>query len=59
GIRNEKNAGQAYRDLAAQIEDPNGIAMFEKMAKEEDQHARILEDQFYEVKNRGELVWGD
>ncbi|MCK5539704.1 MAG: ferritin family protein [Deltaproteobacteria bacterium] len=59
GIRNEKNAGQAYRDLATQIEDSNGIAMFENMAKEEAQHARILEDQFYEVKNRGELVWGD
>ncbi len=59
GIRNEKKAGQAYRELAAEIEDPNGVAMFEKMAKEEDQHARILEDQLYDVKNRGELVWGD
>ncbi|MCK5680319.1 ferritin family protein, partial [bacterium] len=29
GIRNEKKAGQAYRELAAEIEDPNGIAMFE------------------------------
>jgi len=27
--------------------------------EEEDQHARILEDQLYDVKNRGELVWGD
>lgn len=59
GIRNEKNAGRAYRALAAEIEDPNGVLMFEKMAKEEDQHARILEDQLYDVKNRGELVWGD
>ncbi len=59
GIRNEKKAGQAYRELAAEIEDPNGVAMFEKMAKEEDQHARILEDQLYDVKNKGELVWGD
>lgn len=59
GIRNEKKAGQAYRNLASEIEDPNGVAMFEKMAKEEDQHARILEDQLYDVKNRGELVWGD
>ena len=59
GIRNEKKASQAYRELAAEIEDPNGIAMFEQMAKEEDQHARILEDQLYDVKNRGEIVWGD
>ncbi len=59
GIRNEKNAGRAYRELAAEIEDPNGVQMFEKMAKEEDQHARILEDQLYDVKNQGELVWGD
>ncbi len=58
-IRNEKNAGRAYRELAAEIEDPNGVQMFEKMAKEEDQHARILEDQLYDVKNQGELVWGD
>ena len=59
GIRNEKNAGRAYRELAAEIEDPNGVQMFEKMAKEEDLHARILEDQLYDVKNQGELVWGD
>ncbi|MBN2809103.1 MAG: ferritin family protein [Deltaproteobacteria bacterium] len=59
GIRNEKKAGQAYRELAAEIEDPNGVAMFEKMAREEDQHARILEDQLYDVKNKGVLVWGD
>ena len=30
-----------------------------KLGMEEDQHARILEDQLYDVKNRGELVWGD
>ncbi|HDS16613.1 MAG TPA: hypothetical protein ENN66_08435 [Proteobacteria bacterium] len=59
GIKNEKNAAQAYRDLAAEIEDPNGIAMFEQMAREEDQHARILSDQLYDVKNKGEIVWGD
>ena len=59
GIRNEKKAAQAYLKLAAEIEDPNGVAMFEKMAKEEGQHVRILEDQLYDVKNRGELIWGD
>ena len=59
GISNEKNAARAYRELAAEIEDENGKAMFEQMAKEEDQHARILDDQLYDLKNKGELVWGD
>ncbi len=30
-----------------------------ELGMEEDQHARILEDQFYDMKNRGELIWGD
>ena len=30
-----------------------------ELGMEEDQYARILEDQLYDVKNRGELVWGD
>lgn len=59
GISNEKNAARAYRELAAEIEDENGKAMFEQMAREEDQHARLLDDQLYDLKNKGEIVWGD
>ena len=54
GMEEEKKASDFYVAAVA-----NGVSMFEKMAKKEDQHARILEDQLYDVKNRGELVWGD
>ncbi len=56
-IKNEKNAGAAYSKLAAEIDDPAGVAMFERLAAEEANHARILEDQFYDLSNKGMWTW--
>jgi rubrerythrin len=55
-IDNEKIAGQRYRALAEETEDPRGKDMFLKLANEEQIHERILEDEFYSLSNQG--VWG-
>jgi len=56
-IKNEKNAGAAYRKLATETDDPAGVAMFTRLAEEEANHARILEDQFYDLSNKGMWTW--
>ncbi|MBN2332263.1 MAG: ferritin family protein [Deltaproteobacteria bacterium] len=56
-IKNEKSAGAAYTKLAAEVDDPAGVEMFKRLAEEEAQHARILEDQFYDISNKGMWTW--
>jgi rubrerythrin len=55
-IENEKIAGERYRVLADQTTDVKGRAMFQQLAREEQLHQRILEDEFYSLSNQG--VWG-
>ncbi|MEA3240698.1 MAG: ferritin family protein [Pseudomonadota bacterium] len=56
-IKNEKNAGEAYKKLAAEVDDPRGVSMFNRLASEEANHARILQDQFYDINNKGMWTW--
>jgi rubrerythrin len=56
-IKNEKNAGEAYKKLATELDDPQWVAMFNRLASEETEHARILEDQFYDINNKGMWTW--
>jgi rubrerythrin len=55
-IENEKAAHERYRVLAGQTEDEDGRAMFWQLAREEQMHQRILEDEFFSLSNQG--VWG-
>jgi rubrerythrin len=55
-IENEKIAGERYRALAEETDDPDGQDMFRKLANEEMIHQRILEDEFFSLSNKG--VWG-
>jgi len=55
-IETEKIAGERYKTLAAQTDDPAGQDMFNKLVYEEQMHQRILEDEFFSLSNRG--VWG-
>jgi rubrerythrin len=55
-IGNEKIAGERYRALAEETDDPRGKDMFGKLSHEEQIHERILEDEFYSLSNQG--VWG-
>ena len=56
-IENEKIAGERYRVLAEETDDPDGQDMFRKLANEEMVHQRILEDEFYSISNQGTWGW--
>jgi rubrerythrin len=55
-IENERIAGERYKALAEQTDDPKGQDMFKKLVQEEAMHRRILEDEFFSLSNQG--VWG-
>ncbi len=55
----EKKAYERYKRLAEKIEDEQGKKIFESLAEEERKHQRILEDEFYNISNKGVIIWGD
>ena len=56
----EDKAHERYRVMAEQTDDPNGRAMFLKLAEEETFHRRILSDEYYQLSNKGGIwFWGD
>jgi len=55
----EKSARSRYKELAGQTTDPDGRAMFQKLAQEEDTHYRILSDELYHLSNRGLWIWSE
>ncbi|MBN1642054.1 MAG: ferritin family protein [Anaerolineae bacterium] len=53
----EKQADKHYSALAAQTSDPDGKAMFEKLAKEEQSHLKLLTGVYWALNDRGVLAW--
>ncbi len=58
-IKEERKAQKQYLEMAEEIADPLGKDMFKKLAREEELHERILNDQFYTLNNNGVWTWGD
>lgn len=58
-IKEEKKAQKYYLDMAQDTADPLGKDMFKKLAREEELHERVLNDQFYSLHNNGVWAWGD
>jgi len=56
-IELEENAKQAYTDLAAQIDDPRGKQMFERLANEEYKHFLLLIEAYWSVSYLGDWRW--
>jgi len=54
-IEIKRKAEERYAALAEQTADPNGQAMFERLAEEEHVNRRILERAYWSLNNRG--VW--
>ena len=54
----ETKAGELYKNLALQTSDPDGKAMFERLAKEEQNHYRILANAFPKLNQFGEWDLG-
>jgi rubrerythrin len=53
----EKIAEKSYAELAAQIEDPKGHAMFYKLADEEHNHWRLLSEAYWNLNNLETWKW--
>ena len=51
----EKQAEKAYADLAAEITDQEGHAMFDRLSREEYEHYCVLREAFWTLNNLG--VW--
>ena len=58
-IKEERKAQKYYLKMAKEIADPLGKDMFKKLAREEELHERILNDQYYSLNNNGVWTWGD
>jgi len=56
-IEAEKNAQERYKRIADLIDDSDGKTIFTNLALEERNHQRILEDQFYQISNKGTIIW--
>jgi rubrerythrin len=54
-IEIKRKAEERYAALAEQTKDPNGQAMFERLAEEEHANRRVLEDAYWSLNDRG--VW--
>ena len=52
-IEAEREAQQRYEDLAGQTTDTSGQEMFKKLSEEERLHLRILNDEFFNLANKG------
>jgi rubrerythrin len=59
GIEAEKKAQAKYLEIAKISEDNESKDMFTNIAEEERKHQSILEDQFYNMSNKGKIIWGD
>jgi rubrerythrin len=53
----EVHAAKSYAELANQVSDPDGQAMFRQLAKEEQQHLRLLTDVYWNLNDHGVIEW--
>ena len=53
----EKLAEKTYADLAAQVDDPEGHAMFGRLSEEEHNHYRLLNEAYWTLNNLGVWKW--
>ena len=53
----EKEAEKGYADLAAQIKDPQGHAMFIRLSHEEHNHYRMLTEAYWNLSNFKTWKW--
>jgi rubrerythrin len=53
----EKEVGKQYTALAEQASDADAKAVFQKLAGEEARHLKLLTDVYWNLNDRGVLVW--
>jgi rubrerythrin len=56
-IEAEKNAQERYKQIAQMIDNEDGKNIFNDFAQEERNHQKILEDELYQLSNKGTIIW--
>jgi rubrerythrin len=59
GIEAEKKAYARYRMIADQINDAVGKELFTRFAEDERRHQGLLEAEYYQISNKGTIIWGE
>ena len=57
GIKAEMTAQARYQKIAEQIDDMIGKEIFKNLAEDERRHHDLLEAQFYQISNKGTIIW--
>ena len=58
-IRSEQKARDRYLNIAAMMDDQHGKTIFNNLADDERRHHDLLEAQYYQISNKGTIIWGD
>ncbi len=56
-IESEKKAHKRYRKISNLFDDEKGKKIFDNLAQDEINHQRILEDELYQLSNKGIIIW--
>ncbi len=56
-IKAEQDARERYLKIAAMINDQQGKTIFNNLADDERRHHDLLEAQFYQMSNKGTIIW--
>lgn len=56
-IEAEKNAQMRYEKISSMFEKEESRKIFDNLAQDERNHQKILEDQFYQLSNKGTIIW--
>lgn len=59
GIEAEKNAAERYAKIAERIDTEADKKIFAQFADDERRHQALLEAEYYQLSNRGTLLWGE
>jgi peroxiredoxin/rubrerythrin len=57
GIKAEKAAQDRYNKIADQLDSPEDKDIFKNLAEDERRHHDLLEAQFYQISNKGTIIW--
>ncbi|UCD72272.1 MAG: ferritin family protein [Syntrophobacterales bacterium] len=58
-IKEERKTRKYYLEMVQKTANSLGKDIFKKLAREEELHERVLNDQFYSLTNNGLWTWGD
>jgi peroxiredoxin len=56
-IKSEQDARNRYLKIARMINNPQGITIFGNLAEDERRHHDLLEAQYYQMSNKGMVIW--